>query len=80
MTWSLGYPEIKNTPATEAVELLKKSPAPRMIVEYVEEAISGLVMIHGEDVTVSVTGFGHLCDGANSYERSTATVEVRKGD
>lgn len=80
MTWNLGHPEIKNMPAKEAHGAVEKSGAPQYIRDYAAAGINGLVMIHGKDVKVNVTGHGHLCEGVGSFEVTDATVRVSKGD
>lgn len=78
MSWNLGYPEIKAAPAAKAKELLAENSAPQTVKDYVNAGIDGLVTVHGEDVLVTVTGHGHLCDGPASYDVTTATIEVRR--
>lgn len=80
MSWSI-HPEIKNVPAGAAHELVQGiTNLPPSIADYIGHGINGLAMKHGMDVKVTVTGHGHLCDGENSYEVSTATLEVRQGE
>lgn len=80
MSWNLTYPEIKSQPAVEAKRLLATNTAPQSIKDYVAAGIDGLAARYGEDVRVTVTGYGHLCDVPNkdSYDVTSATVEVRK--
>lgn len=80
MSWNLNNPEITAAPASEAKELVAKNTAPDTIKGYVLAGIDGLVSRYGEDVKVTVTGYGHLCDGPSSYERTTATIEVNKAE
>lgn len=79
MSWNLGTPEIKSQTVAEAKRLLgSNSSTPQAIKDYVAAGIDGLVIRHGESVLVTVTGYGHLCDGPNSLDVTTATLEVRK--
>lgn len=81
MSWNLGYPEIKAaTPAKARQLLAQNTMAPQSIKDYVAAAIDGLAARYGENVEITVTGQGHLCDVANkdSYDVTTATIDVRK--
>lgn len=78
MSWNFISDELKNVSANVAHALVEKNSAPQYIRDYVAAGINGLVMVHGPDVNVTITGHGHLCDGPRSYEVTTATIEVRK--
>ena len=78
MSWTLTSDELKNVSAKEAHDAVEKNGAPQHIRDYVAAGINGLVMVHGPDVRITVTGHGHLCDGPSSYDMTTATIEVRK--
>lgn len=80
MSWSI-YPEIKNVPAKDAHKMVEENKnAPQTIRDYIAAGINGLAIKYGMDVKVTVTGHGHLCDGEHSYEITTATLEIRKGE
>jgi hypothetical protein len=78
MSWNLGYPEIRALPFAEALDALAANNAPMSIKDYVAAGIKALAARYGADVRVTVTGHGHLCDSATSFEVTTATLEVRK--
>ena len=78
MSCNLGVPMIKKIRASVAKELLATNAAPQSIKDYVAAGIDGLVARYGEDVEVTVTGSGHLCDGPSSYDITSATIGVRK--
>lgn len=81
MSWNLGYPEIKDVSVSVAKELLEGNIAtPQSIKDYVVAGLDGLVAKFGDDVRVTVTGHGHLCDVTNkdSYEVTSASVDVRR--
>lgn len=80
MSWNLGYPEIKNFTVDEVYDVIGKNSAPQPIKDYVLMGVAGLRARHGEDVKVTISGHGHLCDGPGSYEVTTATIEVKKSD
>lgn len=79
MSWSLGYPEIKNATIEEATKALEANTAPQSIKDYVLAGIKGLQDRYGDDVHITVNGYGHLCEGKGSYDVTTATVDVRRG-
>ena len=80
MSWSI-YPKIKNVPASEAHKMVEENKhTPQPIRDYIAAGINGLAIKYGMDVKVSVTGHGHLCDGEGSYEVTTATLQVSKGE
>lgn len=79
MSWSI-YPDIRAVPASEARAALEKQNIPQPIKDYLNAGIDGLVEYYkDEDVLVSVTGAGHLCEGAGSSPDTSATCDVRKG-
>lgn len=81
MSWNLGTPEIKGATIAEAKRLLvSNTSTPQSIKDYVSAGIEGLAARHGNDVLVTVTGHGHLCDVPNkdSFDVTSATLEVRK--
>lgn len=80
MSWSI-HPEIKNVPAAVAHKMVEDNKQiPQTIRDYIGAGINGLCIKHGTDAKVTVTGHGHLCDGEHSYEVTTASLEVRKGE
>jgi hypothetical protein len=74
MSWALFG--IEGATVGEAHAALLKGGAPDSIRAYVVAGISGLVAKYGDDVRVTVTGHGHLCDGPGSYEVTSATILV----
>lgn len=80
MSWNLGYPEIRNASVDEVYDAIGKNTAPQPIKDYVLMGVKGLRDRHGEDVRVTITGHGHLCDGPSSYEITSATIDIRKSD
>jgi len=78
MSWNF-YPPITNMKSVDArLTLQEMKYVPQTIKDYVVSGIDGLVSIYGEDVTVTVSGFGHLCTGKD-FGVTSATLEVRKG-
>lgn len=80
MSWNLGYPEIKGASVTEAKEALAANSSPDSIKAYVTAGIDGLAAKFGDDVRITVTGYGHLCDGPGSSDPTNATIEIRKAE
>lgn len=77
MSWNITG-RIVDQPAPTAREMLDATTdVPQPIKDYMAAGIIGLVALHGDDVRVTITGYGHLCDG-ESYEITSATLEVRK--
>lgn len=79
MSWSIT-PEVKNVKAADAMALIDGIHAPQSVKDYIDAGIDGLVACHGEDVLVTVTGYGHVCEGPGSYDVTTATITVRRAD
>jgi hypothetical protein len=80
MSWNLGYPEIKGESVDKAKELIGTNSAPSPIIDYVRMGIDGLAAKYGDDVKVTVTGYGHLCDNPGSSDPTNATIEIRRAE
>lgn len=78
MSWNLDTAKIERLPLGDALKALDQSNAPAMIKAYVREGLEGMRKIHGDDVRVTVTGYGHVCEGPGSYEVTSATIDVRR--
>lgn len=77
MSWTI-HPEIVRLPASAArVVVNQMQYVPQQIKDYILLGIDGLVAIHGEEVLVTVKGYGHLCTGKD-YDVTSATVSVEK--
>lgn len=78
MSWSIN--NMTNIPAADAADkLADQANLPASIGDYIEAGVDALIRAHGDDVIVSVTGSGHLCNGQNGDDTTTATVEVKRG-
>lgn len=77
MSWSIS-PPIKAMPAAEAKHTIDAMYLPDCIKSYITAGIDGLIAHHGEDVTVTVDGHGHLCESKESYDVTTATLTVQR--
>jgi hypothetical protein len=78
MSWSLNG--ITNLSVEDAFTKLEEINAPASIKDYITAGIDGLSEKYGDDVKVTVTGSGHLCEDSSSADPTTATIEVRKGE
>ena len=58
MSWNLNTPAITSATVAAAKELLASNTAPQPIKDYVTAGIDGLAARHGDDVLVTVTGYG----------------------
>jgi ribosome-associated translation inhibitor RaiA len=80
MSWSIS-PPIENMAAQDAICLLDDMILPDGIRDYIKDGIAGLEAYYNdEQVPVTITGHGHVCHGKGSYEVTTATIEVKKGE
>ena len=80
MSWAILAPVFTATEATKVKAALDTGVTvglPPSIAGYIKAGVSALQDRHGGDVLVTVTGNGHLCDGPDSHEVTTATLEVR---
>lgn len=77
MSWSI-HPEIKSEPAAKAKEMVaEQANLPTPIRDYIVLGVDALVVQFGEGVLVTVTGYGHLCTGAD-HAVTSATIDVRQ--
>jgi hypothetical protein len=78
MSWTLTG--TANVPAPEARELIAgNTQLPQPIKDYIITGIDGLVKYHDdENLPVTISGYGHVCDGQN-YDVTSATIEVKRG-
>lgn len=77
MSWSFHQPQLQRATPAEAKAIVAEAHLPEPIRAYVTAGIEALEAKHGPNVCVSVSGQGHLCDGPNSYEVTTASIEVK---
>lgn len=75
MSWSIH--EIKGKTVAEAKDLLAAANAPQPIKDYIAPGIDALLR-YGDGVLVDVTAYGHVCDGPDSYDVTSATIEVKQ--
>lgn len=76
MSWS--FPPLQNVKARDAASQIASLRLPQPIRDYTLSGIHALIDKHGEDVLVTITGFGHLCDGPASSEETTATIKIAR--
>lgn len=74
MSWS--FPPLQNVKARHASDQIAASRLPQPIRDYTISGIHALIDKYGEDVFVTVTGFGHLCDSLTSAEETSATIKI----
>lgn len=79
MSWNLDHPPIKDATVGSAHALLLQSSVPEPIRMYVRAGIAGLVTMYGDNVLVTVSGYGHLCERQGDHELTTAVIEVKRG-
>jgi hypothetical protein len=78
MSWSIN--NMTNIPAGEVADkLAEQTNVPAAIGDYIEAGVDALMRAHGDDVIVSVTGSGHLCDGKSGDDTTSATIQVKRG-
>ncbi len=81
MSWAIVEPVFTATEATKvkaAIDTQVVAGLPHPVASYIKAGISALQDRHGGDVLITVTGNGHLCDGPDSHEVTSATLEVRQ--
>lgn len=74
MSWSL-YAEGSLEDVHKAIDAEKTTPP--SIKWYVRDGLGGLVKRYGTEVRVKLAAYGHVCDSADSYEVTSATIDLR---
>lgn len=80
MTFHIGI-KVKNKETVIAMLEDENSPVfkqvPESVKAFIREAINNSTPL-GKSEIISISGSGHLCTGATSYDPSNCTVDVHK--
>ena len=74
MSWTL--PSLSGVSLKEAHRQLDNTVLPQPIREYVKLGLAGIAVRYGDEVNVSISGHGHVCDGPGSYDVTSATIQI----